>query len=281
MKAVYTVPCHNHHARVYRSPKPGAKVCVYIFGALQDISTLDLLSDVMSDYYDYIAVELPGYGLTDSLEPKHTFEYLADCLNEVLLSEIRFTPVTLIASSYGASVAVEWLRKYPQQAASCVLAGPIISLDPSDYPKLLDIMKNAYTNKAQFASSFIDMMMSSEINPKRFNGIKNAAIRRAKRNSERHLINFVYNTFRISTYHVPTLKDIQVPVLVTTGEHDPFCRPAAALELSRQFSAGEFRSLDGCDHLFHIEDPEGLIRTVSEFLKVNSEIHPAENVKSR
>jgi len=255
---VHSVKC------VFHSPKD-APTCIYLFGALQDIGTIDLFTDVLSEYYNYLAIEVPGSGRTEPLPPNYSYAYIAECLNRVLLQFVGKEPIRIIACSYATALAVEFAKRYPERITQLVLAGSMGKIRETLWPDLFKVMNLAYYDKSDFAEGFIDLMMSPSINQKRYSGIKKAAIRKARKYSDAHFKSFVYNTIRLMTHEVGEVRAIKAPVLVTTGEYDPFSTIEEALKLANSFTDGRFIPLSNCDHLFHIEDPQQLIDTVMLF----------------
>lgn len=59
---------------------------------------------------------------------------------------------------------------------------------------------------------------------------------------------------------------ITCPVLLLTGEHDPFCPPALAAGLAQEIPRGEFVRVDDVGHDVHTARPEWLAETVTRWL---------------
>lgn len=266
MNEISVVKCCNHEARIFHQEKD-APTCIYLFGALQDINTIGVFTEELSKHYNFIAIELPGSGRTEPLSPTHTFQYLAECLNEVLLKIVGHESIRIVACSYGTAVAVEWAKRYPNRLNQLVLAGSMSRLPEKHWPTLFNLMHRAYGEKSDFAAGFMDLMMNESINQKRFTGIKKAAIRKARNYADVLFQSFIYNTIRLLSHDMGDVSHIGAPVLVTTGEYDPFCEIEEAILLARKFPNNQFIPLENCDHLFHIEDPDQLIEVVMKFFE--------------
>ena len=264
MENISIVKCQNHEARVLHLKKD-APTCIYLFGALQDISTISMFTDELSKHYNYLAIELPGTGKTTTLSPIYDFGYLAECLNDVLLQFVGEEPIRIVACSYGSASAGEWAKRYPERVTQIAFAGAMTSIPEKHWPTLFNLMNLAYKDVGNFSAGFIDLMMEESLDQRRFDSIKKAAIRKARYYSNEHVKSFIYNTIRLFSYNLGDLSMVRAPVLVTTGEHDPFCEVSEAIALSNKFVNGRFVPLIGCDHLFHIEDPKQLIDTVMLF----------------
>ena len=264
MKEISVIKCGQHEARIHHVKKD-APTCIYLFGALQDINTIDMFTDALSERYNYFAIELPGSGRTDPLPPHHGFDYLAECLNEVLTKLIGNEPIRIVACSYGTAAAVEWARRYPQRVIQMVLAGSMAHIPEKHWPTLFNLMNRAYGDKSDFAAGFMELMMASDLVDMKFGRIKKAAIRKAKNYSDVLFKSFIFNTIRLLSHDMGDVRCIKAPVLVTTGEHDPFCEVDEAVRLAKCFPNNRFLPLLGCDHLFHIEDPKQLIEGVMLF----------------
>lgn len=61
--------------------------------------------------------------------------------------------------------------------------------------------------------------------------------------------------------------DLACPVLLLTGEHDPFCPPALASAVASEIPRGEFVRVDDVGHDIHTARPVWLAETVTSWLQ--------------
>ena len=172
-----------------------------------------------------------------------------------------------MACSYGTATAVAFAKQHPERVERLVLCGSMYEIPERTWPQLFKIINNAYNNKADFAKSFLDLLIHpiSSIAEKQAQ-IYRVTLRKTKGFQDRHYQHFIYNTIRLMAHDPGSLSDIECPTLVLTGEYDPFCTVNDAQQLADHFPDGEFEPLIDCDHLFHIEDPNQVIEKVLAFI---------------
>lgn len=270
--AIEVIPCYTNsnsnmlmNARVLHIEKD-APTCIYLLGALQDIGTISLFTEELSKHYNYLAVEVPGTGNTPPLDPKYSFDFIAECLNQVLLKKVGPEPIRIVACSYGTATAVAFAKKYPERVSQIALAGSMYDIPKTYWPTMFDLMHRAYSEQDSFADGFIDLLTTPiPAIKERQDTIRRAAVRKAKRFQSEHFEHFIFNTVRLMSYDPGSFEQIKAPALVVTGEFDPYCTIESAKKLAEKFPNGMFKPITDCDHLFHIEDPQQLIDRVMLF----------------
>jgi len=70
----------------------------------------------LSQYYQVICLDLPGHGLSETVEPYDLKE-----ISQALIKAMPETPVCVLGWSLGASVAIELAVQYPQRINALVL----------------------------------------------------------------------------------------------------------------------------------------------------------------
>jgi 4,5:9,10-diseco-3-hydroxy-5,9,17-trioxoandrosta-1(10),2-diene-4-oate hydrolase len=80
--------------------------------------------DVLAERYHVLAVDQPGFGLSDK-PTKHPqyFSHSADALRD-LLDVLEIERVHIVGNSLGGGVAVRFALSYPERAGALVLMGP-------------------------------------------------------------------------------------------------------------------------------------------------------------
>jgi pimeloyl-ACP methyl ester carboxylesterase len=63
---------------------------------------------------------------------------------------------------------------------------------------------------------------------------------------------------------------IEVPVLVTTGEHDPTTNMATAEQIRLRSTASRLKVIPGCSHMQPLEQPKAYAQTIGHFLDSTS-----------
>ena len=86
-------------------------IVVLLHGFCENISIWDELVEVLSEKYRVICIDLPGHGLSSTLE-QVSIPIMADIVKQILDQE-RISLCVIIGHSMGGYVAVEFAKKFP------------------------------------------------------------------------------------------------------------------------------------------------------------------------
>lgn len=108
-----------------------------------------IFAQQLAQYYQVTCLDLPGHGLSESVEP-----YTLEEISTVLISALPKEPVCLLGWSLGATVALTMAKNYPQQVNSLILlAGNPKFIQNGDWagvsPKFLDDFTNHLSANSQ------------------------------------------------------------------------------------------------------------------------------------
>ena len=101
----------------------------------------------LSDVYDVLAVDLPGFGLSSSLAGPYSFERFSEDI-AALINELDLQNVVLVGFALGAAVALKAAVKHPDQIAA-VVSVAIPSGDASPYNKFAKSMRRDWPGFAR------------------------------------------------------------------------------------------------------------------------------------
>lgn len=261
----------GHTSRYLHLPQANKPALIFLMGSLQEIESVQAFNRGFSQDFDYWAIELPGSGNTGPLHPRFPVSFLAEYLNKMVESLLANRAVYLVACSYATGIALEYAKLRPSGLRRMALAGSMMDIPLSDWPTMLQLMRDCAFDTRAFADGFIDLLTAPDVNIERQSVIRKAAVRKAANYRDENFWHFVFNTIRLMCYEPKNLQKIVTPTLVFTGEHDPYVRPEHCERLAGSLKHGEFCVLPGCDHLFHIEKPRETIDLILNFLKQESE----------
>ena len=148
-----------------------------------------------------------------------------------------------------------------------VLAGSMMDIPLSEWPTMLQLMRDCAFDTPQFAVGFIDLLTEKNGMVARQDTIRKAAVRKAAKYRSENFWHFVFNTIRLMCYEPSELHRIHVPSLVFTGEHDPYVKPEHSERLAKEMGNADFALVRDCDHLFHIEQPQQTVELILSFLR--------------
>lgn len=109
-------------------------VLVLIHGWKGSLRTWDRLLPHLSPHYRVVSYDLRGMGLSGKPRSSYDFTVMADDLLDVLQG-LNLQDVTLVGSSMGCSVILEYMRRYGDRTARIVLNnGPVMLVRRDDFP---------------------------------------------------------------------------------------------------------------------------------------------------
>jgi len=238
---------------------------IFLMGSLQEIESVQVFNSAFSRDYNYYAIELPGSGNTDPLHPKYDVSFLAEYLS-VMIRQLGLNQVSLVACSYATGIALEFAKKNRDKLHRMVLAGSMREIPLSEWPTMLQLMRDCAFDTPNFANGFIDLLTEKQGLVPRQETIRKAAVRKASKYRSSNFWHFVFNTIRLMCYEPSDLQQVSTPTMVFTGEFDPYVKPEHAERLAKEMSNAQFELIRGCDHLFHIQQPEQTIGLILNFL---------------
>ncbi|MCK5189269.1 MAG: alpha/beta fold hydrolase, partial [Methylococcales bacterium] len=96
----------------------------------------------LSQHYQVICLDLPGHGLSETIEP-----YRLECISKALVETVPETSFSVLGWSLGASVALTMAGQYPERVNSLMLlAGNPVYVQQSDWPGIDPVLLEDFAN---------------------------------------------------------------------------------------------------------------------------------------
>lgn len=184
----------------------------------------------------------------------------------LLIEALGIAPCFLVASSGGARIGVDMLRRYPDLLRGAVLSEPpLFGLDPegarvvmAELRPLLERAMNGGGPRSAVDAFFAYMcpglwatLDDQAREPYRANHVE------------------LFGDLQMPPYQITTddLRNIRVPSLIVTGsESHPLLRHVASL-LAENIPTAELIELEGSGHVTYAEKPEEFARAATEFVQ--------------
>ena len=142
----------------------GENAIVFIHGWSCDRTFWKYQLPVLKNQYHLIALDLPGYGLSDKPDNiEYSLDFFADAVNSVL-EHARINKVLLIGHSLGFSIIRQFVLKYPEKCFGIVNVDGVYLFAPKDQNeytawqngniKIIQGFKNK--NRKEYISNFIN-----------------------------------------------------------------------------------------------------------------------------
>lgn len=242
-------------SRIYFEEEGQGESVLVLPGWAGSIGEFGPVRQSLAPHYRVIAADLPGSGQSGPQPREYTATYLRDDAEAflALLDDLSVSPAHLVGFSDGGELALLMAELRPDAVRSVVAwgaAGQVVAP-----PEMLDAMYHLIDEPIPPLADFAEFLKATY-------GEDNArAMTQSLANALRAIIEAGGD---ISASHVA---DIRCPVLLMTGEHDPFCPPPLVSELASAIPGGEFLRVDEVGHDIHTARPEWMAGTVLNWLQ--------------
>ena len=224
---------------------------------------------------DYMCImpDIIGHGLTD--KPHHEKRYQIEAVAEDLKNILQFLQIkkaNILGYSMGGRLALTFAILFEEYTKVLILesASPgLASIDEREKRKINDaslaekIVQEGIVN-------FVDYWQSIALfeSQKKLSDEKKAIIYKQRISNDE--VGLANSLLGMGTGVQPSwwdhLSNIQVPILLLTGEYDrKFCH--IAKEMKQRFLQCEWENVLKVGHAIHVENPEKFGKIVSEFVE--------------
>lgn len=236
-------------------PDTGPPV-VIVSGALQSMDAWGRYARHFSRFATVALLDLPGCGRSDMLPWNYGLDFLAEALR-VLFDVASLDRAFLVAASYASAPAYRFAQRHPERVAGLAVGGLMREIpEPYWLPTAYALMLLEEGQQEDFAREVAaGLLCRDPRRPVQRQRLAQRVLTNRIRRMEKHEQQCCIHNTRRLLYHPPLDLDNppQVPVLVFTGEHDPYSKPEHCRKVAEAFDDGVFAAIPGADHLFHIE----------------------------
>lgn len=221
----------------------------------------------LAAHYQVICPDLRGYG--QSSTPTKPFSYVEDLKS--LIDSLHLNKVTLIGSSLGGSISLDFAIAYPNLVKALVLVAPAVSGNAYPASMTWNGIKNylliRFKGKKEAIETFIMNPFWQYFFP---DPTKQQAYARVLRNV-RNPNNFCRVSPRHMTVNKPYAKSrlsgIRIPTLIIISDHDHPHNIETANLLHREIKDSSKIVIPDCGHLPFVEKPQQFNSLVLQFLQ--------------
>jgi 2-hydroxy-6-oxonona-2,4-dienedioate hydrolase len=219
--------------------------------------------DELAKGFRVIAVDLPGFGLSDKPKMNYTIRFYSEFVVQ-FLRLLRLDQASIVGSSLGGHIAAEVAINYPSLVKRLVLISPAGALPRSfkgspalwKYVKVIDAksvhqvkrLLAAVDNNKPVSDSYAQMVYQKFLVP----GAKEAFLSSLAESARAPRLN-------------NRLNKIKAPTLILWGKED-YMIPVKFIDPFVKMKNCRVVLLENCGHRPHFERPELFNRIVSDFL---------------
>lgn len=238
------------------------------------------LATRMDGAHHLVAFDRPGFGLTERPERDEWGERnpysrgTAAMLGWELLDHLAVEDAVLVGSSAGGTNVVEMYLLHPERVRALVLVSPAITGDIGPPNHLRPVLRSPQARRVaphliqRFVGAVdVERTAGSWADPSRATPEDAEPYQRMLRVEgwSRGFWEVINASPRPNLSSV--LDDIDVPVLVVSGDSDPVIRPRWNRRTAEAIPGARYVELEGCGHTPQEECPDALARTIEDFLR--------------
>lgn len=245
---------------------------LFLHGFTGSSGDWEFLFDKLDNKYTPLAIDLPGHGESSSQEITDNLleDTIVDLLNS-FLTELDISWLVICGYSMGGRAALSFAIKYPRKVSGLILesstAGILsyeeriirIKNDEKLAERILEIGVESFIDEWYDNPVFRSIKEKSELYEKLVGG-KNIHSPIGLANSLKD-----YSTGRMRG-HWSNLKNLQVPVLLVTGENDEKYS-VINRNMLKLLPNAEHVSVPSSGHIAHLENEVDFINLLNSFLK--------------
>ncbi len=272
---IYTIEGQPVHA--VSSGKTNRQIAVLIHGWSSSSYAVSPVTELLSQRFHCIAVDLPGFGNSPPLRERATIGSYADLLVR-LLEEISDGPVVLVGHSMGGMISLVMAQRNPGLVERMVLLNPTITGKLSNF---INFVVSPITILERFGLTSLIVSLVE----KSFVGLTDAIMRPASFAERSGIVQQDYFRLRadarrpgqgkvraecywamLDSNLSGSLSELQVPSLVIWGAEDNTVPLRDAGVITDEWPFADLRIIPKAGHWPQFESPENTSRLIASFL---------------
>lgn len=228
--------------------------------------------------YKLIRYDLRGYGLSST--PLSSFSNVEDL--RTLVDSLKLYNLTLVGSSLGGGIAVDFTLTYPHLVNNLILVSP--SINGNSFPKKMmwQGIKNYLLVRLKGHEKAIESFINNPFWQYYFPSKGKEAARSKVIHNVRNIRNFCRFspnlTAVVKPYAFNRLHEINKPTLIITSDQDHSSNIIVADTLHQIIECSSKITMQGCGHLPFIEEPLEFNQHVLEFISNQKSFHDAKSI---
>ncbi|MFM8659057.1 MAG: alpha/beta fold hydrolase [Candidatus Nitrosotenuis sp.] len=247
----------------YLKEGSGKKNLILIHGLGASAERWEQIIPHLGKYFTLYVPDLIGFGLSD----KPSIDYTTDLFAKFIasfLDELGIGDVTVIGSSLGGQVAVEYASENQERVEKLILVSPAGAMKQSTPALDAYIMAALYPDSASAKNAFLTMTGNNkEISQSTIDGFVQRMLLPNAKYAFMSTILGLKNAPEISA----KLAVLDIPTLVIWGELDQVIPVKYAEYFVQKIRDCRFYQMEGCGHTPYVENPKEFSKLVLDFLK--------------
>jgi len=240
---------------------------------------LDLVAKQL-DGYRVVVPDLPGFGISEPLDVKHSIENYVKWLHEFIIDLDLPEPPILLGHSFGSIVASHYAQKYGNTISKLILENPIGAPVLRGAKAFLTYLATVYywlgkVIPEPFGSKLLASKTSVMVMSVTMAKTQNKTTRKFIHNQHlQHFSSYANKQVVDEAFHASIHNDvrevaanIKVPTLLIAGDMDDVTPIKKQKELVKIFPNAKLVILKKVGHLTHYETPNQVASAIKNFLR--------------
>ncbi len=240
------------------------KPIILLHGFLESLDMWDNFTKSLSNKFTVIRIDLPGFGISETISNIHTMELMADTVNSIMDQE-QIESAVIVGHSMGGYASLAFADKYPERLKGLCLFHSHAAADTEEAKtnreRTIEIVEQ---NHIGFISNFIPDLFAPE-NVQKFEQevdlLKTSGIKTSKKG-----VIAALKGMKIRTDKLGLLEKINVPVLFISGKKDKRIPANTILEQALLPHHSEVLLLEDVGHMGYIEAKKETLESLQCFV---------------
>ncbi|MBM3905007.1 MAG: alpha/beta hydrolase [Thaumarchaeota archaeon] len=247
----------------YLKAGSGKKNLLLIHGLGASAERWEFVIPSFSKHFTVYVPDLIGFGLSDKPNVDYTAEFFANFISS-FMREINIKKATVIGSSLGGQIAVEYTTLNQQNVEKLILVSPAGAMKQSTPALDAYIMAALYPDQDTAKNAFSMMTGNNkEVNQTTVDGFVQRMLMPNAKYAFMSTILGLKNSPEIST----KLEVLEIPTLVIWGELDPVIPIKYAEYFVQKIRDCRFYRMENCGHTPYVESPKEFVKIVLDFIR--------------
>jgi pimeloyl-ACP methyl ester carboxylesterase len=252
--------------RIFYTVVGNGEPIVLLHGNFNDHRIWSEQIDALSRDHKLVLCDLRGYGLSST--PKASFSNVDDL--KALVDALKLHSLTLIGSSSGGGVAIDFALTYPHLIRALILVSPSVNGNRSPLSMTWQGIRNYINVRTKGHQAAIESFIANRFWQYFFPPLRKEEARSNVLRNVRNESNFCRFSptlpVAIRPYAIRRLGEIRIPTLIVTSDREhPFnIRTAETLHASLRLSTKTI--MRDCGHIPFVEEPHEFNRRVLDFI---------------
>ena len=237
---------------------------VLLHGFLESSKIWAFFAEKLSNKFQVITIDLPGFGLTDNFSEIHTMELMADTVKAVL-DHLKIERCVMAGHSMGGYVSLAFAEKYPKILSGLCLFNSQAAADSEEAKINRDrIIKIIQKNSSVFINEFIPDLFAESNKAKYKDQIERLKLDAAETSKEGIIA--ALRGMKDRPDSLSLLKSFNKPILFISGKKDKRIPSETILNQAALPHHSEVLLLEGIGHMGYIEAKDKTLMVLRDFV---------------